>query len=119
MILGHYGQREKQPIFPRPFWVLRHWDSLEFVGLPTKESKSCRQDISTLSGCSRMHSSIRIHGYSKIQQDTQLQQDTATAGYSAMTGYYKIHSQSTGYVAGLQDTQPINRIRGWTTGYTD
>ena len=63
-----------------------------------------------------------------VQQDTQLQQDVQDTRMD-----YRIHSQSKGYVAGLQDTQPpqdtagytaglqdtqpINRIRGWTTGY--
>ena len=112
-----------RPIFPRPFGIRGHWGSLGFVGLPTRESKSCGRHSSTLSGCSRMHSSNRIHGYSRMcsnsrihKQDTQLQQDTQQQQGTRLD--YRIHSRTIGYVAGLQDTQPNNGICGWTTGCT-
>ena len=83
----------------------------EVIGLPTKELTAVDGTVAHLQDAA---------GY-QLRQDTQLQQDTHMIHSSNRIQQQqdtRLQPDTTGYVAGLQDTQLISRICGWTTGYT-
>ena len=115
-------------LFFEAYWE-GHWGSLGFRGMwPTMESTAADSTVAHFS-CNREQQyywnnrsdrnnrNNAIGCYTKTfrltelaQQDMQEQQDTQPDN--------RIHGWTTGSVAGLQDTQPNSRICGWTTGYT-